>query len=103
MTDNKTAKQAKRGRSTKIGVVASAQMNKSVIVRVARTVKHKRYKRYIRRTARFMAHDEHGACKLGDTVEIVESRPLSARKRWRVSRVVRSTAGSVTDTPKAAE
>ena len=100
MTEDRTTK---RGRSTKIGVVASAQMNKSVVVRVARTVKHKRYERYVRRSARFMAHDEHSACKIGDTVEIVESRPLSARKRWRVARVVKSTAESVTAKPEAAE
>ena len=75
----------------------------AVVVRVERIVKHKRYKRYVRRSARFMAHDENGVCKVGDTVEIVESRPLSARKRWRVSRVVRSTAESATVSAEAAE
>jgi small subunit ribosomal protein S17 len=68
-------------------------MDKSVVVRVERTVLHKFYKRYVRRSGKFMAHDEQGVCKVGDVVEIVESRPLSARKRWRVRRVVRSGVG----------
>ena len=79
-------------RATRIGVVTSDKMDKSVVVQVDRTVRHKRYKRYVRRSAKFMAHDEDNRCKVGDTVEIVESRPLSARKRWRVRRVVRSAA-----------
>lgn len=76
--------------TTKIGVVASDKPDKSVVVRVDRIVHHAQYKRYVRRAARFMAHDEANACKVGDVVEIVECRPLSARKRWRVRRVVRS-------------
>ena len=93
MTDN-TSSDTIRRRATKLGVVTSAKMDKSVVVQVDRIVKHKRYKRYIKRSAKFMAHDEQGRCHLGDTVEIVESRPLSARKRWRVSRVVRPAAGA---------
>ena len=85
----------KMRRSTKTGVVASAKMYKSVVVRVDRIVLHKLYKRYIKRSARFMAHDESNICKIGDTVEIVETRPLSARKRWRVRRIVRSAVGTV--------
>jgi small subunit ribosomal protein S17 len=69
-------------------------MDKSVVVRVERIILHKLYKRYVRRSAKFMAHDETNACKLGDTVEIVESRPLSQRKRWRVHRVVRSAVSA---------
>jgi small subunit ribosomal protein S17 len=65
-------------------------MQKSVVVRVDRTVLHGAYKRYVRRSAQFMAHDEKNSCKIGDLVEIVETRPLSARKRWRVSRIVRT-------------
>ena len=81
-----------RRRATKIGVVASDKADKTVVVRVERIVLHPKYKRYIRRSAKFMAHDEANACRVGDTVEIVESRPLSARKRWRVRRVVRKAA-----------
>ena len=78
---------------TKTGVVTSDKMDKSVVVRVDRIVMHRTYKRYIKRTAKFMAHDENNACGIGDTVEIIESRPLSARKRWRVKRVVRKAVG----------
>jgi small subunit ribosomal protein S17 len=78
---------------TKTGVVTSDKMDKSVVVRVDRIIMHKMYKRYIKRTAKFMAHDENNTCRVGDTVEIIESRPLSARKRWRVKRVVRKAVG----------
>jgi small subunit ribosomal protein S17 len=74
---------------SKVGVVTSNKMDKSVVVRIDRTVQDGRYKRYVRRSKNFMAHDEQNACREGDVVEIVECRPLSARKRWRVNRVVR--------------
>jgi small subunit ribosomal protein S17 len=82
----------RRGRRTRrTGTVVSDKMDKSVVVRVDRIIRHPLYKRYVRRSARFMAHDEMNACKVGDTVEIIEARPLSTRKRWRVLRVIRST------------
>jgi small subunit ribosomal protein S17 len=84
---------ATRRRASKIGVVVSDKADKTVVVRVDRIVKHKMYKRYVRRGATFMAHDEANDCRTGDTVEIVESRPLSARKRWRVRRVVQRGQG----------
>ena len=84
------SQQANRQRATRVGVVTSDKMNKSVVVRVDRTVKHLVYKRYVKRSSTFMAHDERNECRIGDTVEIVESRPLSARKRWRVRRIVRA-------------
>ena len=82
-----------RRRASKTGVVVSDKADKTVVVRVDRIVRHKLYKRYIRRKTKFMAHDEQNHCKVGDTVEIVESRPLSARKRWRVRRVVKRGQG----------
>jgi small subunit ribosomal protein S17 len=92
---------AKRSVS-KVGTVTSDKMNKSVVVRVDRTVQDKLYKRYVRRSAKFMAHDENNECRVGDTVEIVESRPLSARKRWRVKRILRRAVGvETTDTATA--
>ena len=94
MTIQTETENAVRRRASKVGVVTKDKMDKSVVVRVDRTVKHDLYKRYIRRTSRFMAHDENNACRVGDTVEIVESRPLSLRKRWRVRRIVRSAVGS---------
>jgi small subunit ribosomal protein S17 len=78
---------------SKTGVVTSDRMDKSVVIQVDRIIMHKMYKRYIKRSAKFMAHDEQNICRVGDTVEIVESRPLSSRKRWRVKRVVRRAVG----------
>ena len=85
--------QPTKRRSTKVGVVTSSNMEKSVVVRVDRILLHPRYRRYVRRSAKFMAHDEKNQCNVGDTVEIVESRPLSLRKRWRVRKIVRSARG----------
>ena len=92
-----------RRRATRTGVVTKDKMDKSVVVRVDRTVKHDLYRRYVRRSSRFMAHDENNICKVGDTVEIVESRPLSSRKRWRVRRIVRSVIGGSTPAPAKGE
>lgn len=97
------AEAIKRRKAMKTGVVTSDKMDKSVVVRVDRTVKHKVYKRYIRRSTKFMAHDETNQCRIGDTVEIIESRPLSTRKRWRVCRVVRKATGTVAQPSAAAE
>lgn len=74
-------------RQEKIGLVTSDKMQKTVVVRVERQIRHPKYKRYIRRRSKFMAHDEMGA-GIGDIVRIVETRPLSARKRWRVVEIV---------------
>ena len=74
-------------RQEKVGLVVSDKMQKSVVVRVERQVQHRKYRRYIRRRTKFMAHDEMGA-HTGDIVRIVETRPLSARKRWRVVEIV---------------
>ena len=74
-------------RAQKVGIVASDKMEKTVVVRVDRLIKHPKYRRYVRRTSKFMAHDETGAT-IGDKVRIVETRPLSARKRWRVVEIV---------------
>lgn len=78
-------------RSQKVGTVASDKMQKTVVVRVDRLVRHTKYRRYVRRTSKFMAHDELGAT-VGDRVRIVETRPLSARKRWRVVEIVQKAA-----------
>lgn len=84
----------------KIGTVVSRPGSKSVTIRVERMMLHPVYKRFIRRSKKFMAHDEQEVCALGDTVEIVECRPLSARKRWRVLRiVVRAEGGELAPIP----
>jgi small subunit ribosomal protein S17 len=78
-------------RSQKVGVITSDKMEKTVVVRVDRLVRHTKYRRYVRRTSKFMAHDEMGAT-IGDKVKIVETRPMSARKRWRVIEIVQKAA-----------
>jgi len=70
------------------GVVTSNKMEKSIVVEVTRTVRHKKYNKFIKRRARYHAHDEENTCNAGDTVEIVESRPLSKTKRWRLQQVL---------------
>ena len=80
-------------KTTKVGLVTSDSADKSVVVKVENLVMHPLYQKFVRSTSKFMAHDESNQCKIGDTVEIVESRPLSARKRWRVRRVVRASIG----------
>ena len=71
-------------RRTLVGQVVSDRMDKTVVVRVERLVQDQRYKKFIRRYSRFMAHDESNACTEGDQVRIIEHRPLSKRKRWKV-------------------
>lgn len=89
-----TGKRAASGRGNrvqKIGIVTSDKMQKTVLVRVDRTVLHQKYRRYVKRTSKFMAHDDLGSTT-GDRVRIVETRPLSARKRWRVVEIVQKAA-----------
>ncbi|MCI0524416.1 MAG: 30S ribosomal protein S17 [Acidobacteria bacterium] len=82
-----------RGRRTeKVGIVTSDKMMKTVVVRVDRLVKHPVYKRYIRKRSKFMAHNEIEGVSIGDQVRIVETRPLSAHKRWRVVEVLRKAS-----------
>jgi small subunit ribosomal protein S17 len=71
-----------------VGTVISNKMDKTVVVVVERLVKSKLYHKYIRRSSRFAVHDEGQACQIGDRVLITESRPISRRKRWRVSKIV---------------
>lgn len=79
----------KRGnRRTLVGMVVSDKMDKTVVVRVERLVQDKRYKKFVRRYSRFMCHDEQNDCSIGDRVQIIEHRPLSKRKRWKVQATV---------------
>lgn len=87
---------AKPTRKSKVGVVVSDAMEKSVVVQVERMVKDPVYKKYLRRRNKFMAHDEKNECSVGDVVRIRECRPLSKRKRWLVEEVV-TKAVSVND------
>ncbi len=78
----------KKKRKVFVGTVVSDKMDKTVVVAVDRLVRHPLYKKVIRRTSKFYAHDEHNECRVGDIVEIMETRPLSKLKRWRVVRIV---------------
>jgi ribosomal protein uS17 len=85
--DSKEVKKKESKRAERVGIVASDKMTKTVTVRVDRQVKHPIYRKYIKRRKKFMAHDELGST-VGDRVRIVETRPLSARKRWRVVEII---------------
>lgn len=75
-------------RKTRIGKVVSNKMQKSIVVAIERRLPHGLYKKYFRRTSTLMAHDEKQEAKIGDLVKIMETRPLSSRKRWRLVEVV---------------
>ena len=79
----------KRGlRKERIGIVVSNKMNKSIVVSVMRKVKHPKYGKFVNKTSSFVAHDEKNECNIGDTVRIVETRPLSKTKNWRLVEVI---------------
>ena len=71
------------------GVVIDNSMDKSAKILVERLAKHKKYKKYIKYRAKYLVHDSHNVCQVGDTVRIIESRPISKMKRWRVLKVIR--------------
>jgi small subunit ribosomal protein S17 len=75
-----------------IGIVSSDKMTKTVVVKVDRMVRHDKYKKIIRRTSKFMAHNEIDGVVIGDKVKIVSTRPLSARKRWQVVEVIQKAS-----------
>ena len=84
--------QNRRQPKVRTGVVISNKMDKTVVVEVSRKVIHPVYKKYVRRRKRFMAHDQENQCRIGDEVLIVETRPLSRHKNWRVRKVLREAA-----------
>ena len=75
-------------RKTRVGMVVSDKMDKTVVVAIQDNVKHPLYKKIIKRTIRLKAHDENNECRIGDKVEIMETRPLSKDKRWRLVRII---------------
>lgn len=79
-------------RKTRVGTIVSDAMDKTVVVKVERLVPHPVYKKYTKRYTKFKAHDEKNDCRVGDRVEIVETRPLSRDKRWRVLRLIERPA-----------
>lgn len=75
-------------RKERVGVVSSNKMDKSITVVVKRKVKHPVYGKFVSRTRKFLAHDEENTCSIGDTVRIMETRPLSKRKSWRLVEII---------------
>jgi len=75
-------------RKTRVGIVSSNKMDKTIVVSIKDSVKHPLYKKVIKRTVKFKAHDELNECNIGDKVEIMETRPLSKDKRWRLVRII---------------
>ena len=75
-------------RKTRVGRVVSDKMDKTVVVAIIDNVKHPLYKKIVKRTVRLKAHDENNTCKVGDRVEVMETRPLSKDKRWRVVEII---------------
>ena len=75
-------------RKERIGVVASNKMDKSIVVVIERKVKHALYGKFVKKTSRFIAHDEENTCNEGDTVKIMETRPLSKSKNWRLVEII---------------
>jgi small subunit ribosomal protein S17 len=75
-------------RKERIGIVTSDKMDKSIVVSVERKVKHPKYGKFVKKTTKFVAHDEKNDCNIGDTVRIMETRPLSKTKNWRLVEVV---------------
>ena len=75
-------------RKTRVGKVVSDKMDKTVVVAIVDNVKHPLYKKIIKRTVKLKAHDENNVCNIGDRVEVMETRPISKDKRWRLTRVI---------------
>jgi small subunit ribosomal protein S17 len=84
----KTADMGRNLRKTRIGTVSSDKMDKTIVVSIVENVRHPMYKKIVKRTIKFKAHDEENTCNVGDKVEIMETRPLSKEKRWRVVKVL---------------
>tara|TARA_B100000674_G_C37573083_1_gene792780 strand:+ start:490 stop:747 length:258 start_codon:yes stop_codon:yes gene_type:complete len=75
-------------RKERIGIVTSDKMNKSIVVAVERKVKHPKYGKFVKKTSKFIAHDDKDDCNIGDTVRIMETRPLSKNKNWRLVEIL---------------
>ena len=76
-------------RKTRVGQVVSNKMDKTIVVAVEDSVQHKLYKKIVKRTYKLKAHDENNECGIGDTVEVMETRPLSKDKRWRMTKIIK--------------
>ena len=78
----------RKERKERIGIVSSNKMDKSIVVKVERKEKHSLYAKFVKKTNKFVAHDEENSCKQGDKVRIMETRPLSKKKNWRLVEII---------------
>jgi small subunit ribosomal protein S17 len=90
-------------RKTRVGTVISNKMDKTAVVAVETLVKHPKFLKYIKRTKKLFAHDSENSCNIGDKVKIVETRPLSKNKRWRVVEILEKAEGAVETTTSGGE
>lgn len=88
MTEEKKHEKKKGLKKTQEGVVVSAKMQKSVVVAVTRQVRHGQYGKFVQKTSKYMVHDEDSKCSIGDTVRIIEARPISKNKKWALQEVL---------------
>lgn len=88
MTEEVKVNSSRNSRKERIGVVVSDRMDKSILVAIQRQVKHPIYHKFVKKTTKLMAHDDSNEAGIGDTVRIMETRPLSKRKRWRLVEIV---------------
>ena len=95
MSSRQNEKRDVEGRATLVGRVVSAKMKDTIVVSEERLVKHALYKKYVRRNSKFVAHDAGNTAKEGDEVEIMQTRPMSKTKNWRLVRIVRRSHGAV--------
>ncbi len=84
--------ETRKRRKVRIGLVVSDKMQKSILVAIERQIRHPIYKKYVKRTTKLMAHDEERQAHIGDLVKIMETRPMSKRKRWRLIEIVKKAA-----------
>jgi small subunit ribosomal protein S17 len=96
------ASPGRKARQTVLGTVVSDKMQKTIVVERERRVKHPLYKKYMRRTTRLVAHDAEDTARVGDEVELAQTRPLSKSKRWRLVRIVRRAPTGLKAAPAAA-
>ena len=91
----KTTPITRSRRKTRTGIVVSNRMEKSIVVEIRRRIKHPTYKKYIGRNTKLMAHDADNACQIGDKVQIMETRPLSRHKAWRLTKIIEKTTSKI--------
>jgi small subunit ribosomal protein S17 len=88
MSEHIEASVTRNSRKVRVGKVTSNKMDKSIVIMVERKIKHPIYGKFLTKSSKFMAHDENNECGIGDTVRIMETRPLSKRKRWRLVEII---------------